>query len=77
MNNRQRLMATLIKQELDVQRKKHVYFMEQVTPIYNWATATFKNHNIVGSEYLGHEYEGGTIIQNIRHEDVEKLSVVI
>jgi hypothetical protein len=74
MNNRQRLMATLIKQELDEQRKKHVYFMEQVTPIYNWATATFKKHNIVGSEYLGHEYEGGTIIKNIRHEDVEKLS---
>ena len=35
MNNRQRLMATLIKQELDVNHKKQVYLMEQVTPIYN------------------------------------------
>ncbi|MDP1665896.1 MAG: methyltransferase domain-containing protein [Methylobacter sp.] len=74
MNNRQRLIATLIEQELDVDDKKSVYFMEQVTPIYNWATAAFKKHNIVGSEYLGHEYEGGAIIKGIRHEDVENLS---
>jgi GT2 family glycosyltransferase len=74
MNNRQRLIATLVKQELNVQHKKQVYFMEQVTPIYNWAAVTFKNHNIVGSEYLGYEYDGGTIIKGIRHEDVENLS---
>lgn len=74
MSNRQRLIATLIKQQLDVYHKQHVYFMEQVTPIYNWAAATFKNHNIVGSEYLGHEYEGGAIIKGLRHEDVESLS---
>jgi GT2 family glycosyltransferase/2-polyprenyl-3-methyl-5-hydroxy-6-metoxy-1,4-benzoquinol methylase/glycosyltransferase involved in cell wall biosynthesis/uncharacterized coiled-coil protein SlyX len=74
MKNRQRLIATLIEQELDVDDKKSVYFMEQATPIYQWATGTFKNHNIVGSEYLGYEYEGGAIIQGIRHEDVENLS---
>jgi len=74
MNNRQRLVATLIKQELDVQYNKNVYFMEQVTPIYHWATSTFKTHHIVGSEYLGHEYEGGAVIKGIRHEDVENLS---
>lgn len=74
MNNRQRLVAALIKQELDVPHKKHVYFMEQVTPIYKWATDTFRNHNITGSEYLGHDYESGAIIQGIRHEDVENLS---
>ena len=48
--------------------------MEQVTPIYNWAAATFKQHTIIGSEYLGHEYPGGTIIKGVRHEDVENLS---
>ena len=74
MTNRQRLIAALIKQELDVHHKKHVYFMEHVTPIYKWATETFKNHHIIGSEYLGHEYESGAIIQGIRHEDVENLS---
>jgi hypothetical protein len=48
--------------------------MEQVTPIYNWASATFKYHNIFGSEYLGYEYPSGTVIKGIRHEDIENLS---
>jgi GT2 family glycosyltransferase len=74
MNNRQRLIATLVKQELNVPCKKNVYFMEQVTPIYNWVTDTFNDHNIVESEYLGHEYQGGTTVKGIRHEDVENLS---
>ena len=74
MNNRQRLIATLVKEELDLPGKKRVYFMEQVTPIYAWAVDTFKNHDLIGSEYLGYEYEGGAIIDGIRHEDVENLS---
>lgn len=75
MNNRQRLIATLVKQELSaMQGQQQVYFMEQVTPIFNWASATFKQHQLVGSEYLGHEYAGGTIVKGIRHEDVENLS---
>jgi hypothetical protein len=48
MNNRQRFMATLVKNILCTNKKKHVYFMEQVTPIYNWAVTTFENHDIVG-----------------------------
>ena len=75
MNNRQRLIATLIKQQLETTVKaQHIYFMEQVTPIYRWAKAAFKDHKLVGSEYLGHEYQGGAIIKGIRHEDVENLS---
>ena len=74
MSNRQRLMAALIKQELDTPHKKRVYLMEHVTPIYKWVTDTFKNHDIIGSEYLGHEYESGAIVHGIRHEDVENLS---
>ena len=74
MNNRQRLVATLVQQVLSTKQGQHVYFMEQVTPIYNWATAAFKEDHLVGSEYLGHEYEGGTEIKGIRHEDVENLS---
>jgi hypothetical protein len=74
MNNRQRLIATLVKQVLSGEQMQQVYFMEQVTPIYNWAINSFKNHNIIGSEYLGYEYEGGAIINGIRHEDVENLS---
>ena len=74
MNNRQRLVATLVKQALSAKQGQQVYFMEQVTPIFNWALTTFKQHQLVGSEYLGHEYAGGSIVKGIRHEDVENLS---
>ena len=74
MNNRQRLVATLVKQELQNTSGKQVYMMEQVTPIYRWVTSEFTNHQVFGSEYLGYEYEGGTSTNGIRHEDVEHLS---
>jgi len=74
MNNRQRLMATLLKQELSGKQSQNVYFMEQVTPIYAWALSTFKEHHISGSEYLGHQYESGSLIKGIRHENIENLS---
>lgn len=74
MNNRQRLIAALVKQTLAEKSNQQVYFMEQVTPIFNWASRTFKQHKLVGSEYLGHQYPGGTVINGIRHEDVENLS---
>ena len=74
MNNRQRLMATLVKQVLSVKKGQDVYFMEQVTPIFTWALSSFDGHHITGSEYLGHQYHGGENVNGIRHEDVENLS---
>ena len=74
MNNRQRLMATLVKQFLLRNKKSKVYFMEKVTPIFNWSVSQFPGHSIVGSEYLGYDYKGGTVINGIRHEDVKNLS---
>ena len=74
MNNRQRLMAALVKQKLGNESCKSVYFMEQVTAIYKWAENVFQDREIVGSEYLGYEYKGGDVIQGVRHEDVENLS---
>lgn len=74
MNNRQRLIATLIQQILSKSDQQSVYLMEQVTPIFNWAKSTFPTHKIMGSEYLGHEYAGGVEVNGIRHEDVEALS---
>lgn len=76
MNNRQRLMATLVGQLLRAvaDRSMDVYFMEQVTPIYQWTTAHFPQHQILGSEYLGHQYRGGEVVRGIRHEDVTQLS---
>lgn len=76
MNNRQRLVAGLIREILnkDDPSCRHVYFMEQVTPIFKWAEREFHNHNIVGSEYLGSAYQGGTVIRGVRHEDATNLN---
>jgi GT2 family glycosyltransferase len=74
MNNRQRLISTLMKQALLNKQGQQVYLMGQVTPIFNWATTTFKYHKIVGSEYLGHEYPSGAVVKGLRHEDIENMS---
>lgn len=74
MNNRQRLIAGLVKQNLQGASGRVVYFMEHVSPIYHWAVENFGQHKIYGSEYLGDQYTGGQIVDGIRHEDVENLS---
>lgn len=74
MNSRQRLIAALVSQALEGYGAKRVYFMEQVTPIFNWSLKHLSKHELIGSEYLGHDYEGGTSVNGIRHEDVENLS---
>ncbi|MBI3901596.1 MAG: glycosyltransferase [Nitrosomonadales bacterium] len=74
MNNRQRLIATLVKQHLEQHRDVKIYFMEQVTAIYQWATNAFPANQIIGSEYLGFEYRSGQLINGIRHEDVMNSS---
>jgi len=74
MNNRQRLIAGLIMQKAK-NKKLQIYFMEQVTPIYQWAQKHLgSSHRIVGSEYLGYECQCGEIINGIRHENIENLS---
>ena len=74
MNNRQRLIAMLVRDQLDSSRSRTVYFMEQVTPIYQWAVKTFPQHQVMGSEYLGNSYRSGQIHKGIRHEDLASLS---
>lgn len=74
MNNRQRLVASIIDEKLNGKKNLDVYFMEQVTSIFKWSESKFSNHKIVGSEYLGHSLEAGDLYQGLRHEDVENLS---
>jgi SAM-dependent methyltransferase len=64
MNNRQRLIATLVRQELDSKVGRNVYFMEQVTPLFSWAAKHFKGNRIIGSEYLGAKYDSGTSMRD-------------
>lgn len=74
MNNRQRLMASIIKSRLKENPKLKIYLMEQVTPIYKWVFNNANAAHITGSEYLGYEFKGGVLVDGIRHEDVENLS---
>lgn len=74
MNNRQRLIATLINDLVARERRRKIYLMEQVTPIYHWARASFPQHDIVGSEYMGDGYRSGELVDGIRHEDSMNLS---
>lgn len=74
MNNRQRVMASIIKGSLRENSKLKIYLMEQVTPIYKWVSNNAKAAQFTGSEYLGYDLKGGSLVDGIRHEDVENLS---
>lgn len=73
MNNRQRLVAKLVQQFAALHERPRIYLMEQVTPIFEWVRK-LDAVELHGSEYLGHEYQGGERIKGVRHEDVMNLS---
>ena len=50
-----------------------VYLYEQVTAMFSWA-AEHLGREVIGSEYLGYEFTGGTVVDGIRHEDASSLS---
>lgn len=52
-----------------------VYMMEMVTPIFERAHISFPDIRLIGSEYLGPGFQGGSIVRGIRHEDVQCLSL--
>lgn len=74
LNNRQRFTAQLTRELLRrASGRRAVYLYEQVTHFYLWAERDLP-HDVVGSEYLGHEYASGTVVDGIRHEDATALS---
>jgi hypothetical protein len=73
MNNRQRLISDLINQEIKNYPNKRLYFMEQVTPIFNWVKKSYPENLIIGSEYLENGISG-QVFGGIRHENIENLS---
>ena len=76
MNNRQRLVATLLGKRLGLSVvAKRVYAMERVTPMFQWLEDRHSRHDLIGSEYLGNRHESGTTLQGIRHEDAMHLSL--
>jgi hypothetical protein len=77
MNGRQRMIAQLIVEWImNLQRRVdvEVYMMEQISPLFRWATTTFPWIRWIGSEYLGPDHPPGTT-GKIRHEDAEALSL--
>ena len=80
LNNRQRAILHAIKEAVDKraanEKTVSLYAMEQITAVFAWLSQHFEN--VTGSEYLGEEIAGGTIvdgiIKGIRHENVEALS---
>lgn len=75
LNNRQRLMATLIATKVAKRGGPcDIYLMEQVTSVFKWVRARFADHRTVGSEYLGPDLSPGQIVDGLRHEDIHSLS---
>ncbi len=74
MNNRQRLIAKLAQQYIQINQYSSVYLMEQVTPFFRWIKNAFPTLEIIGSEFLGYENQSGKIYDGIRHEDIMNLS---
>ncbi len=81
LNNRQRAMIHAIKHALTQVGDKSalkLYAMEQITPLFQWLSSHLTDVECIGSEYLGEDVTGGTLVDGImpamRHENVEALS---
>ncbi|MEN8221023.1 MAG: class I SAM-dependent methyltransferase, partial [Pseudomonadota bacterium] len=74
LTNRQRAILHVIKEAVATRTGQTVslYTMEQITPLFTWLSHNFEN--VTGSEYLGEGIEGGTIVDGMRHENVEAFS---
>jgi hypothetical protein len=68
LNNRQRMAVELVA----ALGRPPYYVYELVTPFYRWAAQTLPE--VTGSEYLGYDLPGGTVVSGLRHEDALHLS---
>jgi len=74
LTNRQRAILYVIKEAVATRTEQAVslYTMEEITPLFTCLSHNLEN--VTGSEYLGEGIEGGTIVDGMRHENVEALS---
>ncbi|WP_431211973.1 class I SAM-dependent methyltransferase [Puia sp. P3] len=72
LNNRLRCTIHLIDTELSPYPDSNIYISEEVTPLFAYLKKKFDN--IVGSEYLGDSLRPGETVNNIRHEDMTRMS---
>ena len=62
----------IFRQEIRPRADSRIYITEQVTSLF--ASLKQRFPNIVGSEYLGAAHQHGTVVDGIRHEDIQALS---
>ena len=73
LNNRLRAAVHFIDFELAPKPDSKFYIAEQLTPLYSYLKKKYVH--LTGSEYLGPEYEPGSVNKKgIRHEDATRLS---
>lgn len=72
LNNRLRSSVQVLDFELSPYPDSRIYATEQVTPLFSFLKTKFPN--VVGSEYLGPDVAPGEIRNDIRHEDMTRLS---
>lgn len=70
--NRMRAALHALHTQAPPDRDSSIYITERVTPTYRWLEVRYPN--LKGSEYLGPEFEPGSMVDGIRHEDVMDLS---
>lgn len=70
--NRIRASMHFLQSVIPVRPDDRIYITEQVTPLFQWLRQTYGT--VEGSEYLGADLAGGTVVDGIRHEDLCALS---
>ncbi|HJQ35762.1 MAG TPA: methyltransferase domain-containing protein [Thermoanaerobaculia bacterium] len=70
--NRLRACLHLLGQEVRPESADEIYMTEQVTPLYSWFARQYPS--VTGSEYLGSNSPPGTVVDGVRHEDLQQLS---
>lgn len=73
LNNRLRASVHFMDFELNLNENSNIYIAEQLTPLYGYLKNKYAN--LIGSEYLGPEFQSGHINERgIRHEDNTRMS---
>lgn len=72
MNNRIRAVIDIFTNHMSVEDHAVIYATEQLTPFFAWLHKNYAH--VIGSEFLGDEYEPGQVQNGLRHEDITQLS---
>ncbi len=78
LNGRERLMTRKLEDVLHERANDGTfvaYLMEAVSPVFQRLRAAFPEATLIGSEFLGAEHAPGSVVDGIRHEDAERLSL--